>query len=100
MQFSFQYFFPSMDVDFQSISLDFTIDFAIFTIWLHMYGWTDKWTEKWTDAQIARRTDQLMDGHAIYVHRDAKNNDLSMDFAIFTKALRTDGRTYPLIEMR
>ena len=52
-----------------------------------------------------------MNGHAIYVHRDAKNNDFPMDFAIFTKALRTDprtdgptngptnGRTYPLIEM-
>ena len=34
-----------------------------------------------------------MDRHAIYVHRHAKNDDFSMDFAIFTKALRTDGPT-------
>ena len=53
-----------------------------------------------------------MDGHAIVMHRHAKNNDFSIDFAIFAKALRTDGptdqptdrptdgRTNPLIEMR
>ena len=34
-----------------------------------------------------------MDGHAIYVHGHAKNDDFPIDFAIFTKALRTDGRT-------
>ena len=31
--------------------------------------------------------------HAIYMHRDSQNNDFSMDFAIFTKALRTNGPT-------
>ena len=31
-----------------------------------------------------------MDGHTIYIHRQAKNNDFPIDFAIFTKALRTD----------
>ena len=44
----------------------------------------------------------------MYVHRYAKNNHFPLDFAIFTKALRTDGptdgptdrRTNPLIEMR
>ena len=49
-----------------------------------------------------------MDGHAIYMHRDAKNNDFPIDFAIFTIVLRTDprinqqtdGLTYPLVEMR
>jgi len=61
-----------------------------------------------------------MDTHAMYVHRHAKNNNFPIDFAIFTKALwtdgpmdqltngpmdqqtngPTDGRTYPLIEMR
>ena len=57
-----------------------------------------------------------MDGHAIYVHRYAKNNHFPIDFAIFTKALWTDrqmdqltkrqtdrptnGRINPLIEMR
>ena len=35
----------------------------------------------------------MNNGHAIYVHRDGKNNDFPMDFAIFTKALRTDGPT-------
>ena len=34
-----------------------------------------------------------MDRHVIYVHRHAKNNDFPKDFAIFTKALRTDRRT-------
>ena len=34
-----------------------------------------------------------MDRHAIYVHRHAKNNDFPVDFAIFTKALRTNGPT-------
>ena len=53
-----------------------------------------------------------MDGHAMYMHRYAKNNRFPIDFSIFTKALRTDrqtdgptdgrtdGRTNPLIEMR
>ena len=53
-----------------------------------------------------------MDGHSIYMHRRAKNNDFPIDFASFTKTLwtngptdrptdgPTDGRTYPLIEMR
>ena len=34
-----------------------------------------------------------MDETAIYMHRHAKNSDFSIDFAIFTKALRTDGPT-------
>ena len=34
-----------------------------------------------------------MDRHAIYVHRHAKNDDFPIDFAIFTKALPTDGQT-------
>ena len=34
-----------------------------------------------------------MDGHAIYMHRYAKNNDFPIDFAIFTEVLRTDGPT-------
>ena len=33
-----------------------------------------------------------MDGHTIYVQRRAKN-DFSIDIAIFTKALRTNGPT-------
>ena len=31
-----------------------------------------------------------MDGRTIYVHRDAKIDDLPMDFAIFLRALQTD----------
>ena len=34
-----------------------------------------------------------MDGHAIYMHRYAKNNDFPIIFAVFTKALRTNRRT-------
>ena len=34
-----------------------------------------------------------MDRHAIYVHGYAKSNPFPIDFAIFTKALRTDGPT-------
>ena len=34
-----------------------------------------------------------MDRHAIYVYRNATNDDFPIDFAIFTKALRTDGPT-------
>ena len=34
-----------------------------------------------------------MDGHAIYMHGHAKNDDFPIDFAIFTKALPTDGPT-------
>ena len=79
-------------------------------VWID--GWTDWLIEKWTDWQNNGRTGQWMDGHAIYMHRHAKNNDFPIDFVIFTKALRTDGptgqrtdeptdgRTYPLIEMR
>ena len=33
-----------------------------------------------------------MDGHAIYMHGHAKNDDFPIDFAIFTKALPTDQR--------
>ena len=34
-----------------------------------------------------------MDIHAIYVHRHGKNDNFSIDFVIFTKALRTDRPT-------
>ena len=34
-----------------------------------------------------------MDGHAIYMHGHAKNDDFPIDFAIFTKALPTDRPT-------
>ena len=53
-------------------------------IW--MDGWIDRWTEWWTDRQNNGRTDQWMDGHAMYVHRHAKIHDFSIYFAIFTKA--------------
>ena len=41
-----------------------------------------------------------MDGYATYVLRHAKNEDFSIDFAIFTKALRTDGPTNAPIDRR
>ena len=34
-----------------------------------------------------------MVGHAMYVHRYAKNDHFPLDFAIFTKALWTDQQT-------
>ena len=34
-----------------------------------------------------------MDETAMYMHRHAKNSDFSIHFAIFTKALRSDGPT-------
>ena len=52
MQFSFQYFFYSL------ISLDFAIDFAIFTMWLQACGWTDGQTDGLNNEQ----TDRLMGG--------------------------------------
>ena len=39
-----------------------------------------------------------MDGHALYVHRHSKNNHFPIDFAIFTKALRTDQRIDGLMD--
>ena len=42
------------------------------------------------DGQNDGLTDQFMVGQAMYVHRYAKNNHFPLDFAIFTKALRTD----------
>ena len=46
-----------------------------------------------TDGQNNVWTDQQMDGYAIVMHRHAKNNDFSIDFTIFTNALRTDQPT-------
>ena len=34
-----------------------------------------------------------MDGHAIYVHGHAKNDNFPIDYAIFTEAFPTDQRT-------
>ena len=44
-----------------------------------------------TDRIMGGQTNERMD-NVIYVHRHAKNNDFPIDSAIFTKALRTDGR--------
>ena len=44
--------------DFQLISIDFAIDFAIFTMWLQMYGWIDGQT----DGQNTEQTDRIMGG--------------------------------------
>ena len=45
-------------IDFQLISLDFAIDFAIFTMWLQTCGWTDGQT----DGQNNGQTDRMMGG--------------------------------------
>ena len=74
-----------------------------------VHVWIDGQTNGQNNGQTDRYIDgQTMDGHAIYMHRDAKNNDFPIDFAIFTIVLRTDprinqqtdGLTYPLVEMR
>ena len=41
--------------------LDFAIDFAIFTMWLQSYGWTDGQT----NGQNDRQTDKIMDAQTI-----------------------------------
>ena len=45
-------------IDFKLILLDFAIDFAIFTMWLQTYGWTDGQTDGQNDGQ----TDKIMGG--------------------------------------
>ena len=47
-------------IDLKLISLDFAIDFAIFTMWLQTYGWTDRQT----DGQNNGQTDRIMGGQA------------------------------------
>ena len=71
---------------------------------------TDMWMDKQIDNIMDRQTDWWADrsinGWTCNTH--AKNDEVPIDFAIFTKALPTDrwtdgptnGRTYPLIEMR
>ena len=64
--FLFNIFFYFVDVmfpfyctiNFQLISLDFVIDFAIFTLWLQMYGWMDGQTDRQNNGQ----TDRIMGG--------------------------------------
>ena len=41
--------------------LDFAIDFAIFTMWLQLYGWTDGLT----DGQNDRQTDKIIGAQTI-----------------------------------
>ena len=48
----------SCTIEFPLISLDFVIDFAIFTMWLQMRGWTDGQT----DGQNNGQTDRMMGG--------------------------------------
>ena len=51
-------FLLSCTIEFTLISLDFAIDFAIFT-WLQMFGWTDGQT----DGQNNGQTDRMKGGH-------------------------------------
>ena len=48
----------SRTMEFPLISLDFVIDFAIFTMWLQTCGWTDRQT----DGQNNGQTDRMMGG--------------------------------------
>jgi len=45
-------------IEFPLISLDFAIDFAIFTMWLQMCGWMDGQT----DGQNNGQTERMMGG--------------------------------------
>ena len=58
-----------------------------------MYGWMDQQIDRTMDRQNNGWTGQGMDRDAMDMHRRAKHNDFSIDFAIFTKALRTNRRT-------
>ena len=74
MQLSFLYFFlfygcylflSSCTIKFPLISLDFAIDFAIFTMWLQTCGWMDGQTDRHnngvTDGLIGGQTNKQMD---------------------------------------
>ena len=51
--------------DFQLISLNFAIDFAIFTMWLQTYGWMDGQTIGQNDGQtggiMGRHSNECID---------------------------------------
>ena len=55
----------SCTIKFPLISLDFAIDFAIFTMWLQTCGWTDGQTDGQnngqTDRMMGRQTNEWMD---------------------------------------
>ena len=102
MQFYFQNFFLFIDV----FCLHWIVllscnwfhlilqDFAIFSMWLQTDGqmdqWTDRPTDGWTNGWSNGCTMFLLYRNAI----DASwNVDFTTDFAIFTKALRTDQPT-------
>ena len=39
--------FPlNFTIDFKLITLDFAIDFAIFTTWYQMVGWIEQWMDR------------------------------------------------------
>ena len=82
--------FHKIPIDFTGFCDRFGNFYNVVTdIWID--GWTDRWIEQWTDRQNNGRTGQWMDGHAIYNHRGAINNDFAIDFAIFTMWLHTYG---------
>ena len=60
------YLFPlNCATRFQLISLDFAMDFAIFTMWLQTYGWTDEQIDEQNNRQadriMGRQTNEWMD---------------------------------------
>ena len=52
-------------IDFQLISFDFAIDFAIFIMWLQTYGWMDGQTDGQNNGQthgiLGRQTNEWID---------------------------------------
>jgi len=65
MQFSFQYFSfygcaVSMEL-YHQIPIDFAIDFAIFTMHLQTYGWTNGQNNGQMDTIMGGQTNEWMD---------------------------------------
>ena len=85
----------SCTIKFPLISLDFAIDFAIFTMWLQTYGWMDGQI----DGQNNGQTDRMMGGETnkwMDMQQTCKKWWFSNRFCDFYKSItnrRTDGPT-------
>ena len=116
--FLFNIFFNFIDnlfplnctIDFKLISHDFAIDFAMFTIWLQMYGRTDGQTHGQNNGQtdkMGKQTNEPMDMQ--YICIDMQETIIFQWILQFLQKhygrtdgptdRRTDGRTNLFIEM-
>ena len=60
-----------------------------------IFGLRDIQKDQWTNGQ----NDQWSNGHTFLKRCNGRNEDFSINFAIFTKALHDKRPTYPLLEM-